>query len=85
MDITSIVVHPAYWRQGHAETMTKWMLQMIKGDGKSACVSAAPMGAKLFKAEGFKWVADVEVEGYEKHPEPVKLWFGVCDAVDSKM
>ena len=75
MEITSVCVHPAYWRRGHGEALTKWCTSLGDADGIPLCVSASPMGAKLFSKAGFDERELVIIKGYEKHPEPIDIWF----------
>lgn len=75
MEITSVCVHPAYWRRGHGEALAKWYIKLGDADGVPLCVSASPMGHKLFSKEGFEERELVIIPGYEKHPEPIDIWF----------
>jgi hypothetical protein len=75
MELTSICVHPAYWCSGHGEALTKSGVEFADVDSVPLCVSASPMGHKLFSKMGFDGRELVVVPGYEKHPEPIDIWF----------
>ena len=75
MEITSVCVHPAYWRSGHGESLAKWCIELGDTDGIPLCVSASPLGHKLFSKMGFNGKELVIIPGYEKHPEPIDIWF----------
>lgn len=79
LEITTMVVHPAYWNRGHASKLTKWCMALAEVDHTGIGVSATPMGHGLFQSMGFEEKEVVEVEGYEGHPESISLWIGVCD------
>ncbi|EGX95008.1 hypothetical protein CCM_03280 [Cordyceps militaris CM01] len=51
-----VAVHPAYWRRGH---------------GTKLGVSAAEMGANLYKGLGYTFICKVEADGDEDDPEDV--------------
>lgn len=70
MVIDMMVTHPAYWRKGHATTVTDWFLELAKLDGIGLGVAGAPMGKVFFSHIGFKEAKTVEIPGYEAHPSP---------------
>jgi hypothetical protein len=54
-------------------------------DGKKVemGVVAAMMGVRFFEGMGFILDEWVEIPGYEKHSEPVRLWIGTRGVVES--
>jgi hypothetical protein len=46
------------------------------GEKVEAGVVAARMGVRFFEGMGFVLDEWVEILGYEKHSEPVRLWIG---------
>ena len=79
MEVMSIGVHPAYWRKGHGEALAKWCVALGEMDRVPMCISASPMGAKLFKRLGFKETELVVIDGYEQHPDPIDISFATRD------
>ncbi|KAK3115467.1 hypothetical protein LTR53_005169 [Teratosphaeriaceae sp. CCFEE 6253] len=79
MVVDTMVVHPAYWRRGHATNLTQWQMELADGDSVGLGVEAAKMGVLLFEHLGFKEAQTVQVPGYEDHPDPVAVWFGLRD------
>lgn len=69
--------HPAYWSHGHAGVLIQWFIDLADVDQESAGVNAVGMGAKFFPTFGFKCMGEVEVKGYELHPQSIKTWVGV--------
>jgi hypothetical protein len=51
-------------------------LQLAGGEKVEASVVAARMGVGFFEGVGFVLDEWVEIPGYEKHSEPVRLWIG---------
>ncbi|KAF2740992.1 hypothetical protein EJ04DRAFT_454341 [Polyplosphaeria fusca] len=54
MKLTTLAVHPAYWRRGHATNLVSWCVRLADMDGVSVAVSAAPMGARVAVKAGFE-------------------------------
>lgn len=79
LEISTMVVHPAYWQRGHASELTRWCTALAEVDHTGIGVSATPMGRKLFSHMGFKEKEVVDIEGYSGHPESISLWIGVRD------
>jgi len=79
MVIDMMVTHPAYWRKGHATTITAWFLELAKLDGIGLGVAGAPMGKVFFSHIGFKEAKTVEIPDYEAHPSPIYAWLGLLD------
>jgi GNAT superfamily N-acetyltransferase len=82
MVIDVMVTHPAYWRRGHATTLTNWFVQLAKQDGTGLGVAGAPMGKVFFGHAGFKEAKTVEFLGCEDHPNPIYAWLGLLDVED---
>lgn len=76
MEIASIAVHPAYWRQGNGKKMAEWFIALAERHDRAICISAAPMGAMLAKHLEFQECAVVTINGYERYPKAIDLWFG---------
>lgn len=79
-----MVTHPAYWRKSHASHVIKWFLDLAKQDHVGLGVAAAPMGKVFFSHVGFQEVKEVEIPGYEAHPDPVYAWLGRLNYVDEQ-
>lgn len=79
MEITTIVVHPAYWHQGNGTKLARWCMELASMDHTGIGVSATPMGKGLFEHIGFIEKQVVEVKGYEGHRGSIKLWIGIYD------
>lgn len=77
MEIASIAVHPAYWRQGNGKKMAEWFIALAEQYDRAICVSAAPMGKMLASYLEFQECAVVTIDGYEKYTEAIHLWFGL--------
>lgn len=84
MELSTMVVHPAYWRRGHGSTLANWCVQLADMDDVVVAVSAASMGQLLFEHVGFKLVEKVEVPGYDQHPESISLWIGVREKLQAR-
>lgn len=69
--MNSLVVHPAYWKRGHGSTLVEWSIALSKMDNVDQGVSAAAMGARLYKGLGFSLIARLEEEGDKDDPEGV--------------
>ena len=74
-----MVVHPAYWRNGHASKLTEWCMALAEIDHTGIGVSATPLGRRLFQGMGFEEKEIVDIKGYDGHPETISLWIGVRD------
>jgi len=78
LELSSIAVHPAYWRRHHGTTLIKWVTDHVDTLGEDIGVSAAPMSRILFQRAGFQLAELVEIPGCRNRPE-IDLWFGVRD------
>ena len=54
MRLSTLAVHPAYWRRGHASRLVSWCTSLADMDDVPIGVSAAPMGAKVAVKAGFE-------------------------------
>jgi len=79
LELSSIAVHPAYWRSGHGTALTKWVMDLVDALGEDIGVSASPMSRILFQRAGFQLAELVKIPGCRNHPDPIDLWFGVRD------
>lgn len=93
MRLTTLAVHPAYWKHGHGTRLTNWCTRLADLDRVPIGVSAAKMGVKVFTKAGFQEEVRVQIEGYElpdesrdsfacNEKEPanvasIELWIGV--------
>ncbi|KUJ24603.1 uncharacterized protein LY89DRAFT_663326 [Mollisia scopiformis] len=84
LEISTQVTHPAYWSRGHASKLAKWALEVADIDQVAAGVAAATMGVPFFSHLGFKLDELIEVKGYERHPESIKVWIGTREVFDAK-
>lgn len=66
-----VAVHPAYWRRGHGTKLVSWSISLCKLDNVTQGVSAAEMGANLYKGLGYTFICKVEADGDEDDPEGV--------------
>ncbi|ATY60503.1 Acyl-N-acyltransferase [Cordyceps militaris] len=66
-----VAVHPAYWRRGHGTKLVNWSISLCKLDNVTQGVSAAEMGANLYKGLGYTFICKVEADGDEDDPEGV--------------
>lgn len=66
-----LAVHPAYWKRGHGTELVNWGIDLCKLDDATQGVSAADMGASLYKNLGYTFVCKVEADGDEDDPEGV--------------
>lgn len=71
-ELDILVVHPAYWGKGHGRTLVQWGLDFAKIDGVPQGVTGPDKGVKLYKALGFKYLADLELKGNDVVPEGLK-------------
>ncbi len=83
MVVDMMVTHPAYWRRGHATTMTNWFVELAKQDGIGLGVAGAPMGKVFFANIGFKEAKTIEIPGYEDHPNSIYAWLGLWNVTDA--
>ena len=58
-----VAVHPAYWKRGHGSSLVKWSRSLSDLDAVPQCVSAADMGARLYKHLGYSFVTRIEEPG----------------------
>lgn len=77
LEIVTIVVHPAYWREGHGSKLARWCMQLAAADSIGLGVSAVRMGRDLFCHLGFEDVEVVSVVPHEK--KLLSLWICVLD------
>jgi len=93
MRLTTLAVHPAYWKHGHGTRLTNWCTRLADLDRVPIGVSAAKMGVKVFTKAGFQEEVRVLIEGYELPDESrdsfacnekeaanvasIELWIGV--------
>jgi N-acetylglutamate synthase-like GNAT family acetyltransferase len=93
MRLTTLAVHPAYWKHGHGTRLTNWCTRLADLDHVPIGVSAAKMGVRVFTKAGFQEEVRVQIKGYElpdesrdsfacNEKEPanvasIELWIGV--------
>lgn len=56
--------------------MAEWFMALADRYDRAICVSAAPMGEMLAKHLEFQECAVVTIDGYERYPKAIHLWFG---------
>ncbi|KAK5662619.1 hypothetical protein OQA88_8533 [Cercophora sp. LCS_1] len=66
-----LVVHPAYWRQGHGTRLATWPRDLSVLGGIPQCVSSATMSQPLFLSLGYRQVDSITADGDEDDPEGV--------------
>jgi GNAT superfamily N-acetyltransferase len=81
MKLSTLAVHPAYWKRGHGGRLIKWCTDLADMDHEVLAVSAQKMSIGLYERARFECREYVEVEGYERHPNSIFLWIGLRDPV----
>ncbi|KAF2005269.1 hypothetical protein P154DRAFT_356773 [Amniculicola lignicola CBS 123094] len=80
MRLSTLAVHPAYWKRGHATRLVSWCTRLADLDNLPLGISAAPMGAKIAASAGFKEDEIVRIEQENVQGDsssqgcPVELW-----------
>ena len=69
--MSTLVVHPAYGRKGHATELIKWSTQLCDLNHFSQGVSAADMAIKLYKKLGYGKRATTQIGNDD---DPGKVW-----------
>ena len=69
MTVERLVVHPAYWRRGHASALINFGNELAKLERVDQGVLASSMGAAVFAHAGYALVAKCHVPGDDKWPE----------------
>jgi hypothetical protein len=77
MRFQTLAVHPAYWRRGHGNALTKWCSDIADTDNVAVGVSAAKMSVGILKRHDYELKEDVLIQGYEHHKEDIHLWIGI--------
>ncbi|PSN63811.1 hypothetical protein BS50DRAFT_89484 [Corynespora cassiicola Philippines] len=87
MRLSTLAVHPAYWRRGHASRLLDWCTRLADLEDAPLGVSAAPMGARLAVKAGFEERELIRIEPSSMHPDAlcggvhipglVELWVAV--------
>ncbi|KAF2017330.1 hypothetical protein BU24DRAFT_343565 [Aaosphaeria arxii CBS 175.79] len=54
MRLSTLAVHPAYWRRGHATRLVNWCTSLADREDTQVGISAAPMGATVAAKAGFE-------------------------------
>ena len=68
-----VVVHPAYWGRGHGRDLVNWGMQLARVDKVKQGVTAAKMGADLYKKLGWQHLTEVHIKGDEIVPQGVDV------------
>jgi GNAT superfamily N-acetyltransferase len=61
-----LMVHPAYWRQGHRTALVKWSLDLAAMDNLPQGVIATEMGERVYTKLGFKRISKIEIGDKDK-------------------
>ncbi|KAF2636391.1 hypothetical protein P280DRAFT_459722 [Massarina eburnea CBS 473.64] len=84
MRLSTLAVHPAYWRRGHAAKLVSWCTQLADLEGVSVGISAVPTGAIIAANAGFEQKEIVRVmpralkgEAAQRNGPKVELWVAV--------
>ncbi|KAF2748974.1 hypothetical protein M011DRAFT_475730 [Sporormia fimetaria CBS 119925] len=81
MRLSTLVVHPAYWRRGHGNRLTQWCTQLADMEGAAIGVSATPMGSIVARKAGFEMREVVRLNKPATEAaggsSDVELWIGV--------
>lgn len=67
MEITSLGVHPAHWRNGLGQELVRPCVEFADTEKVPLVVSCSPMGARVFNKFGFVEKELVKVEGHDHH------------------
>ncbi|KAF2464864.1 uncharacterized protein BDR25DRAFT_271082 [Lindgomyces ingoldianus] len=62
MRLSTLAVHPAYWRRGHATRLVSWCIRLADKDDVPVGISAAPMGAAVAAKAGFEEQETVRIK-----------------------
>ncbi|ORY00360.1 hypothetical protein BCR34DRAFT_112754 [Clohesyomyces aquaticus] len=63
MRLSTLAVHPAYWRRGHATRLVSWCTRLADTDDISVGISATPMGAIVATKAGFEEQETIRIKG----------------------
>ncbi|KAF2199338.1 hypothetical protein GQ43DRAFT_376509 [Delitschia confertaspora ATCC 74209] len=90
MRLSTVAVHPTYWRRGHGSRLVNWCTRLADIDGVPVGVSAAPTGVAITVKAGFEeqervWIADYKLKrksanggDQTEHDIPgLELWIGI--------
>ncbi|KAF2689293.1 hypothetical protein K458DRAFT_413590 [Lentithecium fluviatile CBS 122367] len=87
MRLSTLAIHPAYWRRGHATRFISWCTRLADLEGCLLGISAVPMGATLAARAGFEERELVRVKRLCMHNETgrkdepnvgdVELWIAI--------
>ncbi|KAF2272938.1 uncharacterized protein EI97DRAFT_445388 [Westerdykella ornata] len=80
MRLSTLAVHPAYWRRGHATRLVSWCMRLADAEAAPIGISAAPMGASIAVQAGFEEREVVSFRGELPRSVlsvDVRLWIGV--------
>ena len=90
MRLSTVAVHPAYWRRGHGSRLINWCTRLADCDGVPIGVSSAPTGVQIALKAGFEQQERVRIEGYIIQQDPtipksngerlipgLELWIGI--------
>ena len=75
MEVLSLGIHPAYWRNRCGHDLASWCVALADTDRIPLVSSCAPMGAKVCKGLGFTEQELVIIKGYKHHVGDVTLSF----------
>jgi hypothetical protein len=68
MRLSTVAVHPAYWRRGHGTRLINWCTRLADLEGVPIGVSSAPTGVRIAVKAGFEQQEAISIEGYKlKH------------------
>ncbi|KAF2447072.1 hypothetical protein P171DRAFT_384125 [Karstenula rhodostoma CBS 690.94] len=81
MKLSTLAVHPAYWRRGHATRLVGYITRLADLEGVSLGISAVPQGAIIAARAGFEERELVRVKRAcarkETKAAEVELWVAV--------
>lgn len=71
MRLSTLAVHPAYWRRGHATRLVSWCTSLADMDDVPIGVSAAPMGAVVAAQAGFEEKETIRIRRSKMPVNPI--------------
>ncbi|KAF1963006.1 hypothetical protein CC80DRAFT_487429 [Byssothecium circinans] len=84
MRLSTLAVHPAYWRRGHATKLVSWCTQLADLEGVPVGISAVPTGAIIAAKAGFEEQELVQVKqartgeaSNREYGPKVELWVAI--------
>lgn len=75
MEVLSLGMHPAYWKNGCGHELANWCAELADIDKVPLCASVSPMGARVCESFGFVEKELVTIKGHIYHPGDITISF----------